>query len=377
LPLSCRRGTAALLLALVAAVAPAAPSAPPSSGITADQVAVIVNDNDPTSREIAAYYAQRRRIPAAHLCHLRTTSAEEIDHETYATQIEAPVGAWLKSHGLTERILVLVTTTGVPLKVAGSISVTGTAASVDSELTLLYPLLHGQPPHRLEGGIPNPFFGSTAHFRHPAFPIYLVTRLTAFTVGDVRLMIDHALEARNRGVVVLDGKDNELDDGALWLKAAANRLPRDRVILDESERLVENVSDVIAYAGWGSNDPHRHTRYPGMHWLPGAIAVEFVSTDARTFHEPPREWTIGGWKQRLGFYAGSPQSLSADLLREGATGVSGHVYEPYLQYTPHPDQIFPVYLEGWTLAESYWRGIPLLSWMNVVVGDPLCRLEGR
>ena len=190
-------------------------------------------------------------------------------------------------------------------------------------------------------------------------------------------MTDRPLQARDRGVVVLDGKSGEMDLGERWLLEARNRLPPERVVFDNTERVVENVGEVIGYASWGSNDPHRKKRTAGLRWLPGGIATEYVSTDARTFHEPPADWQITNWNNRAGFFADSPQSLAGDLLREGATGVSGNVYEPYLAFTPHPDLLFPAYLEGWTLAESYWRSIPMLSWMNVVVGDPLCHLESR
>jgi hypothetical protein len=66
--------------------------------------------------------------------------------------------------------------------------------------------------------------------------------------------------------------------------------------------------------------------------------------------------------------------LTADLLEEGATGASGHTAEPYLHLTPHPEWVFPAYHAGRTLAESFWIGIRALSWTNIVVGDPLCRL---
>jgi uncharacterized protein (TIGR03790 family) len=112
----------------------------------------------------------------------------------------------------------------------------------------------------------------------------------------------------------------------------------------------------------------------GFAFLPGALVTEFVSTDGRTFEEPPAGWNITSWADKGGYFAGSPQSLSADFIRQGATGVSGHVYEPYLTFTVRPDLLFPAYLGGRTLAESYWAAIPALSWMNVVVGDPLCRL---
>ncbi len=345
------------------------------SGVRNDEVALIVNDADPASRAIADYYSARRRIPAAHICHIHAASDEEIGRDVYEREVEAPIASWLKRGNLVDKILVLVTTTGVPLKVTGSHSMTGTAASVDSELALLYGQLRGRKRPPLEGGVNNPFYQSSERFRHPNFPMYLVTRLTGYTVQDVRAMIDRSLQARNRGVVVLDGKSGDMDDGELWLRGAMNRLPRGRTVFDDTARVIENVGEVIGYAGWGSNDPNRKNRTAGLRWLPGGIATEYVSSDARTFHEPPAGWRITSFKDRGGFFAGSPQSLSGDLLREGATGASGHVYEPYLAFTPHPDLLFPAYLDGWTLAESYWRSIPLLSWMNVVVGDPLCRLE--
>jgi uncharacterized protein (TIGR03790 family) len=68
------------------------------------------------------------------------------------------------------------------------------------------------------------------------------------------------------------------------------------------------------------------------------------------------------------------QSLAADYLQEGATGASGHVYEPYLQATPRPNYLFPAYYAGRTLAESFYLSIPWLSWQNIVLGDPLCAL---
>jgi uncharacterized protein (TIGR03790 family) len=103
--------------------------------------------------------------------------------------------------------------------------------------------------------------------------------------------------------------------------------------------------------------------------------TEFVSTDGRTFQRPPENWTISTWIRRDLFFAGSPQSLSADYIHEGATGVSGHVDEPYLGFTPRPDYLLPAYYKGRNLAESYYLSLPALSWQNIVLGDPLCRLE--
>jgi Flp pilus assembly protein TadD len=98
----------------------------------------------------------------------------------------------------------------------------------------------------------------------------------------------------------------------------------------------------------------------------------FVSTDARTFEEPPPTWAIGTWRDPRTFFADSPQSLAGDLIREGATGVSGHVSEPYLDATVRPQILFPAYASGLNLAESFYAATPYLSWQNVVIGDPLC-----
>jgi Flp pilus assembly protein TadD len=75
---------------------------------------------------------------------------------------------------------------------------------------------------------------------------------------------------------------------------------------------------------------------------------------------------------RAQFFGGSPQSLIGDLIREGATGVAGQVSEPYLESAVRPDILFPAYLSGFNLIESFYLAIPHLSWQTVVVGDPLC-----
>jgi uncharacterized protein (TIGR03790 family) len=103
--------------------------------------------------------------------------------------------------------------------------------------------------------------------------------------------------------------------------------------------------------------------------------TEFVSSDGRTFDRPPDSWNITTWKDTGHYFAGSPQTLTADYIHEGATGCSGHVDEPLLAATPRPDVLLPAYFGGRNLAESYYAAIGKLSWMNIVVGDPLCRLR--
>ena len=344
-------------------------------GQTAENVLVVVNQSSSISRRIGEYYTHKRQVPLGNLCRIKTTAAEEISRAVYENEIERPIARYLRSHRLEEKILYIATTLGVPLKIkaTGECMVTESAA-VDSELTLLYGKLRGAK-FRTPGLVPNPFFRQMqARFEHPRFPIYLVTRLAAYDFAEVRAMIDRSLDARNRGKFVFDLKAGGGDGANEWLREAAHALPAGRVVLDETAAVLYNERDVIGYAGWGSNDRDRKQRMLGFTWLPGAIAAEFVSTDGRTFVRPPDSWNITTWDDKAHLFAGSPQTLTADYIHEGASGCSGHVYEPYLAATPHPQYLFPAYFSGRNLAESYYLSIPGLSWQNVVVGDPLCKI---
>jgi uncharacterized protein (TIGR03790 family) len=342
---------------------------------TAENVLIVVNQSSGLSRRIADYYIHKRLVPLANVCHLKVTTAEEIPWEVYEQQIERPIGRFLSAHRLQQKILYIVTTSELPLKISGSDKdVAAEHCSVDSELTLLYSKLRGVKFPKA-GMVPNPFFRQTAEpFRRPRFSIYLVTRLAGYDFDDVKGMIDRSLEARNRGKFVIDLRSSENEDGNSWLRAAAARLPKDRVVLDESSQALYNQRDVIGYAGWGSNDKNRKQRWLGFQWLPGAIATEFVSENGRTFKRPPDSWNITTFADRAHWFAGSPQTLTADYIHEGASGCSGHVYEPYLLATPHPEYLLPAYYSGRNLAESYYLAIPGLSWQNIVIGDPLCQI---
>jgi uncharacterized protein (TIGR03790 family) len=342
-------------------------------------VLLVVNDASQLSRDIGQYYASRRGVPPKNICHIRTAVTEEVTRAQYDREIAAAVGTCLTRNQLTEQVLYIATTGGVPLKISGTEgageSASGEYASVDSELTLLYSDLKKGQPHPLAGPVMNPFFGKRdAKFAHPDFPMYLVTRLAAYDLEGVKAIIDRSLHAVNQGKFVIDMKSPEPQEGDSWLHQAANMLPKDRVIVDASDTVIYDQSAVIGYAGWGSNDVNRHRRFLGFHWLPGAIATEFVSTNARTFQRPPENWTIGTWGQKERWFAGAPQTLTADYLLEGATAATGHVFEPYLAMTPHPEYLLPAYFSGRNLAESYYLSIRGLSWQNIVIGDPLCSL---
>jgi uncharacterized protein (TIGR03790 family) len=340
-----------------------------------DQVLLVINGREPVSRQIGDYYRPRRSIPATNVCYLDTTPQEEVPWDVYLHKIEDPVAACLRHGSLVEKVLYVALAMGVPLKVAGSSSgLASEHASVDSELALLYGKLHGSAFGRA-GAVPNPFFMKRDEpFRHPRFPIYLVARLAAYDLAEAKLMIDRSLAAGNRGKFVIDLSNSGDQNGNGWLRTAGILLPRDRLVIDETPRVLYDLHDVIGYAAWGSNDENRRRRALGFQWLPGAVAMEFVSTDARTLQRPPDDWTFQGWAAKQHLFGGSSQSLSADYIHQGATAATGNTYEPLLAGCARPDYLLPAYVDGRTLAESYYLSIPWLSWQGVLLGDPLCRL---
>lgn len=94
---------------------------------------------------------------------------------------------------------------------------------------------------------------------------------------------------------------------------------------------------------------------PHNRWIQGSLAETAVSTGGRTFN----------------YGTGYGQSLVADLIRDGVTGVKGYVYEPYLYAIAHGDILFDAYTRGYTLAESYMMASEWgLSWMDAIIGDP-------
>jgi Tfp pilus assembly protein PilF len=144
------------------------------------------------------------------------------------------------------------------------------------------------------------------------------------------------------------------------------------VIYDTTGTVIKDVNGVLGYYSWGSNDPAIHDRHFNLKFVNGALAAEYVSSDARTLNEPPSDWKIGRADDPTTYYAGSAQSLIGDLIRDGVTGVAGHVAEPFLDATIRPNILFPAYLSGANLAEAFYQAMPYLSWQTVVIGDPLC-----
>lgn len=345
-------------------------------------VAVVINEASQTSVEIGEYYARQRDVPAANVIRIAAPVQESVTRAEYEASVERPIHTALIDRGLQDRVLYIVLTKGVPLKITGRMGLRGDAASVDSELTLLYRKMTGRDV-LVTGTIDNPYhagtrpIGEAKPFSRRDHDIYLVTRLDGFTVADVLALVDRGIAPSREGRIVLDRRAGPTGMAELWLVEAATRLRElghDRVDLVEALPAEASADALLGYFSWGSNDPANRRRRLGLRFNAGAIAATLAGTDARTFATPPDTWEPSGdLKDRSRIFAEAPHSLVADLIQDGVTGVGGNVSEPLLASAVRPQILFPAYLSGFNLAESFYLALPHLSWQSVIVGDPLCR----
>ena len=387
----------AAVLALLAAALACEP-APAPAPERHPEVLLVANGASPVSMAIARYYASRRGVPDENLLALDlpladpslvTPASETVSREVYAREVEAKVAAWLDGPGRKATTLVIVTCMGVPLRAhdvePGATWQTQRSAAVDAELALLGSGAVDSPGFT---GTVNPYYGSEEPFArwreaHPeSVPRYEVARLAGYATpldpatgvpADVKSLIDAAQAEGPEGVYVVDedprqnylGRDaaNEVFLEPAAAALAALGLP---VRHDRKPARVANVERIAGYTGWGSNDgsagPSPYYGQIGERLIPGhftarAIAVDLVSTNARSFSEPP-------------FYG---QSLVADLIHLGVAGAAGHVDEPTLAAVARPALLLGAYARGVPAGEAFLRSIPYLGWMNVYIGDPLMR----
>jgi uncharacterized protein (TIGR03790 family) len=125
-----------------------------------------------------------------------------------------------------------------------------------------------------------------------------------------------------------------------------------KVVLDQKPGLFPPGScpDAALYVGWYSLGKY----VASCRWQRGAVAYHVASVEAATLKQPGAQL----WCKRL--------------LEEGVAATLGPVTEPYLHSFPLPDEFFPLLMMGkLPLLEVYFRTLPSVSWMQILIGDPL------
>ena len=193
----------------------------------------------------------------------------------------------------------------------------------------------------------------------------LVCRLDAPSAETVRHMIVDSIAAEKNGLwgrAYVDGARNVgtgLVIGDQWLA----QIPKDLhkvgvpVVYENTPEIIPDtypMTDCALYYGWYTENVAGPFGRPDFRFVPGAIAVHTHSYSAHTLRDPNAAWV-------------------GPLFSKGAAASVGNVYEPYLQLTAQLDILNDRLLHGFTFAESAYMSMRALSWMGVMVGDPLYR----
>jgi uncharacterized protein (TIGR03790 family) len=350
-------------------------------------VVVVGASREPASAALARDYARSRSIPEGNvvLLDLPRSAVASVSWADYSRLILNPLRAELARRGLVRgrpggapdargraafaadgdpKARWLVLCHGLPWLIrpepgpdgkAPGPTPTSDAASVDSELAMLIGE-DGDP----RGHRPNPWFGQTAET--PATRRLIRTaRLDGPSVEAVRRSLAGARLAEERGLrgrAYID-RGGPYRDGDLWLERV-ERQARELgfpTTVDTARTPLGGDTRFDApalYFGWYEATPKGRVAEADARLAPGAIAFHLHSFSAVALRDGKRGWT-------------------AALVDKGAGLTVGNVAEPYLGLTVRPDVLLAGLAGGMTAGEAAWSATPAVSWMGVIVGDPLYR----
>jgi uncharacterized protein (TIGR03790 family) len=357
---------------------------------------VLFNKDVIASKELANFYALARGIPRDHLVGLSCPNKETITRKEYVTTIEGPLRSLftLKKWWVLKRtakgdvavrndIKIVALIYGMPLRIASTplppitdpatgeqkpqkrMAGAADAASVDSELMRL-----GIVNQQTTSAIDSPYFQKDLAFVKAALPQMLLTsRIDGPTPEDAKRLITDAISVETTGLwgkVYIDLAKKTTGGykaGEDWIGKAGQHFllsgfPAVVDVHSPTFPLNYPMSDAAAYFGWYVHHADGPFKNPDFRFKKGAIAAHLSSYSATTLRSTTRHWV-------------------GPLVSKGAAAVLGNVYEPYLTLTTHFDIFSDRLLKGYTLAESTAMGTPAISWMTIVVGDPLYRLFGK
>lgn len=319
------------------------PLPPPGPRLGAADIGVVINDADPYSRAVGAYYVRQRRVPASQVLHLTLPLAARLTQSDFANLQQA-----IDAHfGARTRALALAWT--LPFAVECQ-SITGALAlGFDVELCSR----SCAPPSRV-----SPYYGSGTAATLRSQGMRLAMQLAAPSVLAAQRLIDRGVASDGRmglrGAPPVTALFAVTSDRARNVRAAryppADYLRRwgVEVRVEASDDLRDRERLLLLETGL-AQVPHLDT----LHWIDGALADHLTS--------------FGGVLDGT-----SGQTTALDWIAAGATASYGTASEPcaHPQKFPHPQVLLLSYLQGSTAIEAYWRSV---AWpqQGVFVGEPL------
>lgn len=402
------------------------------------ELLVVCDANNPDSMALADYYMSPitgRGIATSHRLELSLTNGigPSILRAEYESEIRDPIKSFITGNGIVDSLKYILLMDGIPHQIPGTNGGDfnlSSFSSVDSELCTLFSdgtyayesFLWNEAKWQdfgLSGFNSASFFAgldwldADYSFSHGKYKVtdvseanhpldYLVGRLDAYNLADAKALVDRSLAADTTGngwviydttparfsldtmsdpVWPLTENDLVLCGDEVLTVAGYNHfidLTTTRIIGQESDGMpVGSIGNVIAYAGWGVN--HSGGSYPSGNeyilddlqftYLPGAAWISYESFNGTDFAsvDPDNDRSDIG---RNG------QGQICDFLHRGGSVAIGHVYEPWTIAVGDERAVFYRYaVKGDRWIEAAYKGLRCLSWMDVVVGDPLCQVR--
>lgn len=311
----------------------------PQPGLTADQLGIIVNDDDPDSVAIAAYYQDKRGIPAANLIHVRFKPGRNTLTREEFTNLKRRV-----DRTTPREVQAYALTWAQPYRVDCMSITSAFAFGFDPA----YCASNCQPTR------PSPYFNSNVAQPYAAYKIRPTMSLAAVSVNEAKKLIDRGVASDGSNpagtaylVSTTDKARNVRAAGYDLLRARMERIIPTEII--QANALVQKYDVMFYFTGLthvASLDSNT--------FLPGALADHLTSAGGQLF--------------------GGSQMSSLRWLEAGATGSYGAVVEPCNFQTkfPLPGVAMAHYLQGETLIEAYWKSVQMPG-QGLFIGEPLAR----
>ncbi|MCG7865655.1 MAG: hypothetical protein B6D70_02315 [gamma proteobacterium symbiont of Stewartia floridana] len=310
----------------------------PRQRLTADQLAVVVNDQDPLSQRIGNYYAEARGIPASNLLQVsfkpgKKTLAPQQFRELRQKLLEITPPA-IQAYAITWV---------APFRVG--------CMSITSALAFGYDKAWCSD-HTCASTRHSPYYDYRGVTPYDDLSIRPSITIAANSFAEAKALID-------RGIA----SDGTLPQGTAYLMSTQDKQrnvrAKDYLM---TRRLMHNWIDTEVLRGNALRDREDvlfyftgRTHIDGLEtlkFLPGAIADHLTSSG--------------------GVLSGSKQMSALRWLEAGATGSFGTVVEPcnHLAKFPNPRLVMEHYSHGQTLLEAYWRSVEQPG-EGLFIGEPL------
>lgn len=311
----------------------------PGVGLSAENLAVIVNDADPLSRRVADYYKKRRSIPAANIIHVNFPPGRSTMSRAEFQRIKS-----LVDRDTPARVQAYALAWTTPYRVDCMAITTAFAAGFDEAYC-------SKPCGPTK---PNPYFNSSSRRPYDDYGMRPTMALAGKNIQEARRLIDRGVASdatfpQAKGYLVSTSDNSRNVRAATYADIIRHywQSPLDLRLVESD--FVRNKKNVLFYFTGVKQVKALDT----IRFIPGAIADHLTSA--------------GGSLMDSG-----DQMSSLRWLEAGATGSYGAVVEPcnYPAKFPHPGIVIDRYLRGETLIESYWKSV---AWAGegVFIGEPL------